>query len=99
MPRAKQICSTSACRQTVKGRGKCKDHQPIGWYTHDRRSRLPKDWERRRLIVLRRDNYTCYVCGADGTEVDHVNPGDDHDLANLAAICRECHKAKTLRER
>ncbi|GAA3136536.1 hypothetical protein GCM10010466_29190 [Planomonospora alba] len=99
MPRAKAVCSTTDCRQTVKAKGKCEQHQPIGWHTSNRRERLPGDWSRRRLIVLRRDNYTCYVCSGDATEVDHVDRGDNHSLANLAAICRECHKAKTLRER
>ncbi|MFI9576949.1 HNH endonuclease [Microbispora rosea] len=99
MPRAKAVCSSAGCLRPVKARGKCEIHQPVGWRTSDRRSRLPKDWARRRLIVLRRDNYTCYVCKADAAEVDHVQRGDNHDLDNLAAICSACHKRKTLAER
>ncbi|WP_425566391.1 HNH endonuclease [Nonomuraea roseoviolacea] len=101
MPRAKQICSTAGCRQTVKARGKCVEHDPGPWAGHTRQdiSRLPSNWSTIRRRILRRDGYACYVCGEDATEVDHIDPGDNHDPSNLGAICARCHLAKTLRER
>jgi 5-methylcytosine-specific restriction endonuclease McrA len=68
-----------------------------------RRSRLPADWVKRRAKVLKRDGYICHVCkgpGADG--VDHIVPGDDHSLDNLAAIHHRvapyCHRTKSSSE-
>jgi len=77
----------------------------MAWDSSDRRSRLPSDWARRRLRVLRRDGYRCQVrdaaglkCLERGNEVDHIVAGDDHDYANLQTICRDHHEAKTLAE-
>lgn len=70
-----------------------------------RTSRLPDDWKARRLRVLRRDGYRCQILGANGVpclapanEVDHVERGDDHSLANLQAACRSCHARKSSAE-
>lgn len=69
------------------------------WRGSTRRSRLPSDWAARRRAVLVRDRGRCHVCGKPGaTEVDHVQPGDDHSLTNLAAIHRTCHATKSARE-
>ncbi|GAA0627279.1 HNH endonuclease signature motif containing protein [Kribbella sandramycini] len=75
------------------------------WESSDRRSRLPSDWARRRLRVLRRDQYRCQVRDAAGlkclersNEVDHIVNNDDHDYANLQTICRVHHAAKTQAE-
>ncbi|MEU4579961.1 HNH endonuclease [Nonomuraea sp. NPDC023979] len=99
MPRAKQVCSTAGCVRPVTARGKCLRHDPGPWATSDRRSRLPSNWSSLRLAILRRDKRTCYVCGGEASEVDHVQRGDDHSPANLRAICAECHQRKTLAER
>lgn len=72
------------------------------WSTSTRRSRLPSDWRKRRLIVLRRDKGQCQIKGPDctrmATEVDHVIPNDDHSLTNLQAACHVDHAAKTALE-
>jgi 5-methylcytosine-specific restriction protein A len=66
------------------------------------------DWKRRRLRILKRDNYVCQCtrCKADEVirpahEVDHRIPqfegggsGDD----NLQAINRDCHAIKSEAE-
>ena len=55
-------------------------------------------WKKLRLVVLARDGYTCYACGGEAKEVDHIWPrakgGDTFDPLNCAAICRACNLAK-----
>ena len=79
----------------------------MGWETSDRRSRLPSDWPKIRLRILRRDSYRCQIregggqgapCLAPANEVDHVIPGDDHSPKNLQAACRSCHARKSSAE-
>jgi 5-methylcytosine-specific restriction endonuclease McrA len=77
----------------------------MAWDTSNRRSRLPRDWHSRRAYVLRRDGHRCQardsigvMCGAPATDVDHVNPGDDHGYANLQALCRWHHARKSSAE-
>lgn len=62
-------------------------------------------WDSARSFVLLRDRYTCQVCGvrrrARELEVDHrleiARGGASLDYANLQAVCRGCHRAKTRR--
>lgn len=71
------------------------------WNTN-RRRRLPKDWEKRRRLVLQRDPF-CRLrtkCnGAPSTEVDHIVAGDDHRIDRLQGVCTPCHLHKTATER
>ena len=67
-----------------------RNHVGIGW----------REWALLRRAVLNRDGYRCQSCGvASRLEVDHIVPlahgGDAFDLANLQALCRGCHIAKT----
>jgi len=71
----------------------------------DRKDRLPSDWSTRRVRVLRRDSYRCQArdslgvpCGELANQVDHVDPGDDHSLDNLQALCRWHHARKSSAE-
>lgn len=55
-------------------------------------------WQRRRLEIMERDNFTCQICGnKDMTlNVHHLcydggEPWDTDDL-NLITLCDECHK-------
>lgn len=51
--------------------------------------------------VLRRDAHTCYQCGNQAHEADHITPlaeGGADDETNMAAICRQCHRVKTQAE-
>jgi 5-methylcytosine-specific restriction protein A len=73
--------------------------------TSDRKERLPSDWSTRRVRVLRRDSYRCQardslgvVCGEPANQVDHIVPGDDHDLDNLQSLCRWHHARKSSAE-
>jgi 5-methylcytosine-specific restriction protein A len=59
-------------------------------------------WRKLRRIVLAKHPF-CQApgCTAPATEVDHIVPrvrgGDDRE-ANLQALCKACHSAKTARE-
>ncbi len=57
------------------------------------------------MRVLRRDAYRCQardstgaLCGASANQVDHIIHGDDHDEANLQALCRWHHARKSSAE-
>ncbi|KIZ17340.1 HNH endonuclease [Streptomyces natalensis ATCC 27448] len=75
----------------------------MSWHGSDRRSRLPADWQVRRLSVLKRDGFQCVAvlrdtgarCTAPATDVDHIVPDDDHAPANLQALCRWHHARKS----
>lgn len=77
------------------------------WSSSDRREELPRNWAIIRQRVMRRDGGLCRgvldsdpprICGAPGTEVDHVLPGLDHSMGNLQTLCSWCHKHKTQAE-
>ena len=57
-----------------------------------------KKWKNKRLSILQRDGYECYLCGGQADQVDHViarvNGGDVFDDDNLMAICGRCNRAK-----
>ncbi|KJK46354.1 hypothetical protein UK23_23860 [Lentzea aerocolonigenes] len=68
------------------------------WTGSDRSARLPADWPRIRARILRRDPL-CRVCGYRlSAEVDHIEPGDNHEDSNLQGICPPCHRTKSARE-
>ena len=46
--------------------------------------------EARRAEVFARDNFKCVLCGADATQIDHIN-GHSDDPSNLRAVCRTCN--------
>jgi CRISPR-associated endonuclease Csn1 len=60
-----------------------------------------KKWKNKRLSVLQRDGYECYLCGGQADQVDHIIPrvkgGDVFDDDNLMAICGRCNRAKGSR--
>ena len=56
---------------------------------------------RKRFFVLKRDGFTCKMCGANGPgiklEVDHIFPvaeGGSDSLVNLQTLCFECNRGK-----
>ena len=75
------------------------------WQGSTRKSRLPKDWPKRRNHVLKRDGYRCTEvqldgarCTAKATDVDHVIPNDDDSYENLASLCGWHHLRKSSGE-
>jgi 5-methylcytosine-specific restriction endonuclease McrA len=56
------------------------------------------EWQALRMSCLKRDGFSCQVCGDKATIADHIisrrNGGSD-TLTNLRAMCRTCdNKAK-----
>jgi len=76
----------------------------MAWQTSNRASRLPKNWADIRRGILEQAHHQCQApthhprCTGVATDVDHIKPGDDHTPANLQALSKECHDAKTARE-
>ena len=96
-------CSQAPCRDHAVKDGRCLAHQRPAWQGSTRRARLPKDWNTRRLVVLKRDQGICHLCGRPGSDtVDHVIAGDDHSLTNLRAVHQNvepyCHRYKSSTE-
>ena len=65
-------------------------------------------WKALRLRALMRDGYTCRMCGARATEVDHIielTPANITDrsislnLSNLQSLCHDCHTKKTMEDK
>jgi hypothetical protein len=63
-------------------------------------------WQRRRLEVFNRDNFTCTHCGSDKKElqVHHLDyiPGIEpweYPLDMLTTLCIDCHAAENGRQR
>jgi len=51
-------------------------------------------WQRKRQLVLKRDNYTCVHCGKPATDVHHERYARKigrEPIQWLVAICRPCH--------
>lgn len=53
---------------------------------------------RKRNTILKRDNYTCRLCGYEGKEIPlhahHLTPlslGGDNSMNNLITTCESCH--------
>jgi 5-methylcytosine-specific restriction protein A len=96
-------CRVAGCQEYAVSKGSCKEHTPLAFAGHNRKSRYPKDWSARRTIVLKRDKGICYLCGGSNADgVDHVIPNDDNTLSNLRAVHHAvapyCHRYKTSKE-
>ena len=63
--------------------------------------RVSAAYKKQRLRVLARDGWTCFYCGQDATQVDHVvavsQMGDPIDMDNMVAACARCNNAKGAR--
>lgn len=117
---APRPCRHPGCRELVRdGSGYCQAHKkakPGSFSDRTRGTRHERgygnDWDKRRLLILKRDNGLCQECLRHGrltavgdkrftAFVDHIIPkaegGTDAD-DNLQTLCRVCHNAKTGRE-
>jgi len=53
------------------------------------------EWQRKRYVVLKRDNWQCVYCGAHATQVHHKryakkNIGKE-PIKWLVSVCKSCH--------
>ena len=62
-----------------------------------RMAELPTNWRTIRRQVIARDR-VCVFCGERGTDVDHIERGQDHSLSNLRLLCHTCHMKRTGRD-
>jgi 5-methylcytosine-specific restriction endonuclease McrA len=56
------------------------------------------EWQRKRYVVLKRDNWRCVYCGGRATQVHHKkyakrNIGKE-PIKWLVSICKSCHDSK-----
>ncbi|MBS1578058.1 MAG: HNH endonuclease [Bacteroidetes bacterium] len=56
------------------------------------------EWQRKRYVVLKRDNWRCVYCGGRATQVHHkkyakYNIGKE-PIKWLVSICKSCHDAQ-----
>ena len=53
-------------------------------------------WQRKRYVVLRRDNWRCVYCGAPATQVHHKRYAKykigQEPISWLVSICKSCHE-------
>ena len=61
-------------------------------------------YKKRRLLVLSRDQYTCYYCGGEANQVDHLlaiakdnSVANAVDMENMVACCADCNRRKSTR--
>jgi 5-methylcytosine-specific restriction endonuclease McrA len=66
--------------------------------------RTKQIYKKRRLIVLSASNYTCFYCGGEANQVDHVVPmakdssmQNAIDMDNMVAACADCNRRKSSR--
>lgn len=54
-------------------------------------------WQRKRYVVLRRDNWHCVYCGKRATEVHHKKYAKrkigKEPIDWLVSVCRDCHES------
>ena len=102
-------CTYPRCKAYATNDGRCDEHQVRHRWNHtkNRHERgYDSKWVKLREKVLIRDEYLCQVCKANGIytqakEVDHIVPkalGGSDSFDNLQAICKHCHREKTLQE-
>ena len=54
-------------------------------------------WQRKRYLVLKRDNWRCVYCGARATQVHHLKYAKNigrEPIDWLVSVCEKCHKAR-----
>jgi hypothetical protein len=65
--------------------------------TYEEKLKSPK-WQKRRLEIMNRDNFTCKKCGDTETQLhvhhlEYVNGNDpwDYEDNQLVTLCEDCH--------
>lgn len=79
-----------------------RDEEESRWWAEYNQYLESKDWQARRLMVLKRDGYLCKSCGqARATQAHHLtyDHGMDAPLFDLVAVCDGCHRRITAMDR
>lgn len=80
------------------------ENTTIGQASRWNTGRYDQAYFHNRKVVLRRDEYTCTVCGyksqrqkgdVHDLEVHHVDPNGDNSVDNLRTVCLPCHHRLT----
>lgn len=111
--RAKTICRRNGCSRAISEPGYCELHKQFtsGWAESSKASNTVRgygwSWRQLRNSIITKHAGLCQVCLKQdrvtlATEVDHIlskaNGGTDEDN-NLQAICKTCHRIKTITDR
>jgi 5-methylcytosine-specific restriction endonuclease McrA len=58
------------------------------------------EWQRKRHLVFKRDNWTCVYCGAYATQVHHKKYAKrrigKEPIKWLVSVCKSCHEKQHL---
>ena len=56
------------------------------------------EWQRKRYVVLKRDNWRCVYCGGPATQVHHKRYAKrkigKEPIEWLVSVCKSCHDAQ-----
>ncbi len=100
-----RACTVPGCPNPATMRGKCALHaaQTRAQQEANRPSAAQRGydahWRVIRAMFLKK--HPICACGKPATEVDHIKPlamGGGNEWANLQALCKPCHSAKTMRQ-
>lgn len=104
-------CRAPGCRaKTGHKSGYCQEHRSGHSWGHQGQTASQRGygyrWQKIRAAMLSQEP-RCIICLTVGRvtlakEIDHIVPrarGGSDKWDNLQPLCKECHKAKTLRER
>lgn len=100
MPRLIRRCRD--CGASTKSGNRCGRCTEAGRDRPAFSARYGSGWQRVRLEVLERDNYSCYWCEAPANTVDHLVPvshGGTQDPDLLVAACGRCNYGRGNRAR
>jgi 5-methylcytosine-specific restriction protein A len=91
-----KVCVVDGCpNQATPYSGRCLDHPPPR--SPSSKATGTSAYKRARVQALKRDNWTCQLCGDPATQADHIQQvalGGSHELSNLRAVCASCNQAR-----
>lgn len=100
--RQERIYCSRECQHNYQSEHCRAQNHPL-WRNAPKRQ-MGSNWTRQRRAALRRDNFTCQLCGAtDHLEVHHLKPARhfivperSNSLDNLQTVCSTCHPAADM---
>lgn len=75
---------------------KHREQQRIARRDYYRQYLKSDEWQRKRYVVLKRDNWTCQHCGVPATQVHHMKYAKyqigKEPIKWLVSLCKRCHE-------